>query len=69
MPSGAFFCSSLFIRDYFIQKVSPVLMTIILNDLTEFPTLKDTAAYLAVKIVLKTNKDEQKNAPDGIRYA
>ncbi|MEO0527780.1 MAG: polyphosphate kinase 1 [Bacteroidota bacterium] len=58
-----------FIKDYFIQKVSPVLMTIILNDLTEFPTLKDTAAYLAVKIVLKTNKEEQKNAPDGIRYA
>jgi polyphosphate kinase len=41
-----------FVKDYFIQKVSPVLMTIILNDLAEFPLLKDTAAYLAVKMVL-----------------
>ncbi|MCK5441172.1 MAG: polyphosphate kinase 1 [Maribacter sp.] len=41
-----------FIKNYFIQKVSPVLMTIILNDLAEFPLLKDTAAYLAVKMVL-----------------
>jgi polyphosphate kinase len=41
-----------FIRNYFIQKVSPVLTTIILNDLAEFPLLKDTAAYLAVKMML-----------------
>jgi polyphosphate kinase len=38
---------------YFVQHVSPQLMTIILNDLAEFPTLKDTAAYLAVKMVMK----------------
>ncbi|MCX2719956.1 polyphosphate kinase 1 [Lentiprolixibacter aurantiacus] len=38
---------------YFMQHVSPQLMTIILNDLAEFPTLKDTAAYLAVKMVMK----------------
>ncbi len=42
-----------FIRDYFFTKVNQELMTIILNDLTEFPLLKDTAAYLAVKIVMK----------------
>ena len=30
-------------------------MTIILNDLTKFPTLKDTAAYLAVKMVIVGN--------------
>jgi polyphosphate kinase len=42
-----------FIRDYFFSKVNQELMTIILNDLTEFPLLKDTAAYLAVKIVMK----------------
>lgn len=41
-----------FIRNYFIQNVSPQLMTIILNDLTKFPMLKDTAAYLAVKMIL-----------------
>ncbi|MCG2611728.1 polyphosphate kinase 1 [Flavobacterium sp. SM15] len=43
-----------FIRDFFIQKVSPELVTIILNDLDEFPLLKDTSGYLAVKLVLKT---------------
>ena len=36
-----------FIHDYFIQTVSPALVTIILNDLAEFPTLKDTSGYLA----------------------
>ncbi|CAM3317646.1 polyphosphate kinase 1 [Zobellia roscoffensis] len=44
-----------FAKKYFIQKVSPQLMTIILNDLAEFPMLKDTAAYLAVKMVLKSD--------------
>ncbi|MCM4168879.1 Polyphosphate kinase [Arenibacter antarcticus] len=42
-----------FIKNYFIEKVSPVLMTIILNDMIGFPMLKDTAAYLAVKMILK----------------
>ncbi len=46
-----------FINNYFIQKVSPVLMTIILNDLLDFPMLKDTAAYLAIKMVLGQEKD------------
>lgn len=41
-----------FIKDYFIQKVSPALVTIILNDLAEFPILKDASGYLAVKLVL-----------------
>ena len=42
-----------FIKDFFIQKVSPALVTVILNDLAEFPLLKDTAGYLAVKLVMK----------------
>ena len=41
-----------FVKKYFVQKVSPQLMTIILSDLTEFPVLKDTAAYLAVKMLI-----------------
>lgn len=41
-----------FLRHYFIQNVGPSLMTIILDGLPEFPVLKDTAAYLAVKLVL-----------------
>jgi len=53
-----------FVKNYFVQKVSQELMTIILNDLTEFPMLKDTAAYLAVKMVL-SGEDKKKEK----RYA
>ncbi|WP_282085737.1 polyphosphate kinase 1 [Aquimarina algiphila] len=42
-----------FIRSYFINKVSPALVTYILNDLDKFPHLKDSVAYLAVKLVLR----------------
>ena len=45
-----------FIHDLFIQKVSPELVTIILNDLAEFPLLKDTAGYLTIKLVMKTDE-------------
>jgi polyphosphate kinase len=50
-----------YLKEFFIQKVSPELVTIILNDLAEFPLLKDTLGYLAVKMVM--NKEEE------IRYA
>ena len=46
----------LFIKEMFVQKVSPALVTIILNDLAEFPILKDTSGYLAVKLVMKTTE-------------
>lgn len=49
-----------FIKNYFIQNVSPALVTIILNEQVELPTLKDSAAYLAVKMVL---------VDDSIQYA
>ena len=55
-----------FIKDFFIQKVSPALVTIILNDLAEFPTLKDTSGYLAVKLVMKSDTLVKKQE---IRYA
>ncbi|NAY93224.1 polyphosphate kinase 1 [Muricauda sp. JGD-17] len=55
-----------FIRDYYFKKVNQELMTIILNDLTEFPLLKDTAAYLAVKMVMKKDNFNN-NGPN--RYA
>ncbi|MBC8768726.1 polyphosphate kinase 1 [Arenibacter sp. BSSL-BM3] len=57
-----------FIKNYFIEKVSPVLMTIILNDLAGFPMLKDTAAYLAVKLILKQHPDSKTTAKEK-RYA
>ncbi|GGD98089.1 polyphosphate kinase 1 [Planktosalinus lacus] len=42
-----------YIKDFFIQKVRPALMTIILNEVHEFPVLKDSAAYLVVKMIMK----------------
>jgi len=39
-----------FVRNYFLEKVSPRLFTIILNDLEEFPIIKDSSVYLAVKM-------------------
>ncbi|MEM1260264.1 MAG: polyphosphate kinase 1 [Bacteroidota bacterium] len=57
-----------FVREYFARKVNPELITIILNKLNEFPTLKDTAAYLAVRMVLR--KDSKLNETDDrIQYA
>lgn len=47
---------SAFISEYFIQKVSPALMTIMIGELDQFPSLKDSAAYLAVK--MKMSKDD-----------
>jgi len=63
-----------FVRQFFIERVSTDLVTIILNDLAEFPNLKDTAGYLAVKLVLKNNAPKpaglfrKKMAPE-VRYA
>ncbi len=51
-----------YVKDFFLQRVSPELVTIILNDLDEFPHLKDTSGYLAVKLVMKANVKD-------IRYA
>jgi polyphosphate kinase len=47
-----------FVKNYFIQHVSPALVTIILNDELELPTLKDSAAYLAVKMILNSNEKQ-----------
>ena len=58
-----------FVKDFFIQKVSPALVTIILNDLAEFPTLKDTSGYLAVKLVMNTNHLESADQKSEVRYA
>lgn len=63
-----------FIKDFFIQKVSPALVTIILNDLAEFPLLKDSVGYLAVKLVMRPSKAPKSvlnivKAKREIRYA
>lgn len=56
-----------FLNDFFIQKVSPALVTIILNDLAEFPLLKDTSGYLAVKMVMKPENPEATSGFFGIK--
>ncbi|KIX22972.1 polyphosphate kinase [Flavobacterium sp. 316] len=61
-----------FIRDFFIQKVSPAVVTIMLNNLDSFPLLKDTSGYLAVKLVMNTSSEalnNNVNEEDKIRYA
>lgn len=52
-----------FLKNYFLQKVSPALVTIVLNDLVEIPRLKDSAAYLAVKMVMKNVVPKRANSP------
>lgn len=42
-----------FIIKYYLQTVSPALVTFILNDLIVLPNLKDSAAYLAVRMVME----------------
>src|SRR5690625_2468301 len=49
-----------FIKDYFLERVSPALATIVLNDPDKVPRLKDNMAYLAVKMVLKANSAKEK---------
>ncbi|MFY8186650.1 MAG: polyphosphate kinase 1 [Flavobacterium sp.] len=65
-----------YIKEFFIQKVSPALVTIILNDLAEFPLLKDTSGYLAIKLVMKTIEEPSrlkffgiKKTTQDVRYA
>ena len=47
-----------FIKNYFIQHLSPALVTIILNDEIALPNLKDSAAYLAIKMSLDKNEKQ-----------
>ena len=54
-----------FLKNFFLQKVSPALVTIILNDLAELPRLKDSAAYLAVKMVMKEQIGKKVNVQPG----
>ncbi|MBT8318711.1 MAG: polyphosphate kinase 1 [Gramella sp.] len=55
-----------FLKDFFLSKVSPALVTIILNDLPEMPSLKDSAAYLAVKMVMSEDKELVPGLPPAI---
>ncbi len=53
-----------FIADYFLQKVSPAMAVIMIGGLEKFPSLKDSAAYLAVKMEMikdDTNPESKNN--------
>lgn len=45
-----------YVKDFYLQNVSPAIVTIMLNDLEQFPLIKDTSGYLAIKLVTKSNK-------------
>ncbi|WOD43061.1 polyphosphate kinase 1 [Hwangdonia lutea] len=47
-----------FIKRYFVQNVSPALVTIILNDLVQLPNLKDSGAYLAVRMLMSNGNKQ-----------
>lgn len=47
-----------FLKKYFLEKVSPALVTIILNPDIELPNLKDSNAYLAINMVLEDNSSQ-----------
>ena len=47
-----------FIKEYFIKTVSPALVTIILNDSVVLPNLKDSAAYLAVRMLMSGDQKQ-----------
>lgn len=47
-----------FIRNYFYQEISPALVVIVLNEDIALPELKDSAAYLAVKMT-NSKEDDQ----------
>ena len=47
-----------FVKDFFLETVSPALMAIVLNDDTPMPRLKDSAAYLAVKMQISDSENQ-----------
>ncbi|HLS30693.1 MAG TPA: polyphosphate kinase 1 [Flavobacteriaceae bacterium] len=49
-----------FVKNYFLEKVSPALATILLTDFDKIPKLKDNMAYLAVKMILNKNASRKK---------
>lgn len=47
-----------FIKNYFFRYVSPALVTIIVDDRTKLPNLKDSVAYLAVKMLAASGEKQ-----------
>ncbi|BAO77155.1 polyphosphate kinase 1 [Winogradskyella sp. PG-2] len=47
-----------FIKNYFYQEISPALVIIVLNEAIELPELKDSAAYLTIKMSNSKGDDQ-----------
>ncbi|WP_439151172.1 polyphosphate kinase 1 [Winogradskyella sp.] len=47
-----------FIKDYFYQEISPALVVIVLNEDVALPELKDSAAYLTIKMTNSNGADQ-----------
>lgn len=47
-----------FIKNYFYQEISPALVVIVLNEDIELPELKDSAAYLTIKMSNSKGDDQ-----------
>ncbi|WP_296386115.1 polyphosphate kinase 1 [Winogradskyella sp.] len=47
-----------FIKNYFYQEISPALVVIVLNEEIELPELKDSAAYLTIKMSNSSGDDQ-----------
>ncbi len=47
-----------FVRKYFIEKVSPTVFTLILNERERMPELRDKSIYLAIKLI-RNNEPEK----------
>ena len=59
-----------FVEDYFLSKVNPELITIDLHSIDGFPMLKETAAYLTVRLAKYNSAGGSMNNKEAsIRYA
>ena len=60
---------SAFVTNYFLSKVNPELTTIDLNTVEDFPMLKESAAYLAVRLVKNLSKVKRSSKTQEVHYA
>jgi polyphosphate kinase len=60
---------SVFVTNYFLSKVNPELTTIDLNTVEDFPMLKESAAYLAVRLVKNLSKLKLSSKTQEVHYA
>lgn len=60
---------STFVTNYFLSKVNPELTTIDLNTVEDFPMLKESAAYLAVRLVKNLSKLKRSSKTQEVHYA